>query len=224
MAEAAGGPDDAGSVPTTGRPSRGGGADAGGGLDEVHLRDLRDRPQRLHEQALDVAGGDPRLGALLHRRADDELAVAGGEVDARGPHGPADEDRGALPAAEPEDLSAHPAHGHGASEPSGRPARRQHDTAGRRGLAPSEADTRVGAAPNGVDTGRRVAHTRQRGRRPEGRQEQAAITLRQISALLAGQVRALAWSLIRARLSDRSFDNPDLPGRARVNNVDGTLS
>jgi len=49
-------------------------------------------------------------------------------------------------------------------------------------------------------------------------------TRRQISALLFGQVRALAWSLIRARLSDRSFDNPDLPGWARVNNVYGALT
>ena len=208
MAEAAGGPDDAGSVPTTGRPS----GVAGRTPAAVSTRSISATSGTARSASTSRPSTppavDPRLGALLHRCADDELAVAGGEVDAWGPHGPADGDRGALPAAEPEDLSAHPAH----------------DTAGRQGLAPSEADTRVGAAPNGVDTGRRVAHTRQRGRRPEGRQEQAAITLRQISALLAGQVRALAWSLIRARLSDRSFDNPDLPGRARVNNVDGTLS
>ena len=61
------------------------------------------------------------------------------------------------------------------------------------------------------------------GAAPVGREERSQP--RPASPIGAGgHVRALAWSLIRARLSDRSFDNPDLPGRARVNNVYGMLS
>jgi len=50
------------------------------------------------------------------------------------------------------------------------------------------------------------------------------VARRQIGARLAGQVRALAWSLIRAHLSGRSVANPDLPGWARMNNVYAMLS
>ena len=70
----------------------------------------------------------------------------------------------------------------------------------------STAATRSGRVARGLRVGREE--------RSEGRPHPR----------LGGQVRALAWSLIRARLSDRSFDNPDLPGRARVNNVYGMLS